>query len=80
MIQIKEDKELINRLFPYIIQKIDGKTLLQKIDGKLLAQKVFPYLDLNVILTQRPGQIGERKAGFLSSAGAAWGKAGTHAR
>jgi hypothetical protein len=28
---------------------------LQKIDGKLLAQKVFPYLDLNVVVTPRDG-------------------------
>jgi hypothetical protein len=53
--QMLEDKALVDRLFPYIIQKIDGKTLAQKIDGGLLAQKIdggllaqkiFPYLDL----------------------------------
>ena len=57
---------MVNRLFPYIIQKIDGKTLaqkidaatlLQKIDGKMLAQKVFPYLDLNIAAIERPGQV-----------------------
>jgi hypothetical protein len=48
---------------------------LQKIDGKLLAQKVFPYLDLNVVLTQRPGQIGSIKVGTFASGGGAWGKA-----
>ncbi len=32
MVQIREDKALVDRLFPYIIQKIDGQTLLQKID------------------------------------------------
>jgi hypothetical protein len=66
LVQIQQDKELVNRLFPYIIQKIDGKTLaqkidaatlLQKIDGKMLAQKVFPYLDLNVAAIERPGQV-----------------------
>jgi hypothetical protein len=65
LVQIQQDKELVNRLFPYIIQKIDGKTLaqkidaatlLQKIDGKILAQKVFPYLDLKVAAIERPGQ------------------------
>jgi hypothetical protein len=75
LVQIQQDKELVNRLFPYIIQKIDGKTLLQKIDGNLLAQKVFPYLDLNVVLTQRPGQIGSIKVGMFASGGGAWGKA-----
>jgi hypothetical protein len=64
-IQIREDRALVDRLFPYIIQKIDGKTLaqkidaatlLQKIDGKMLTEKVFPYLDLNVATIERPGQ------------------------
>ena len=45
---------MVDRLFPYIIQKIDGKTLaqkidvvtlLQKIDAKTLAAKVLPYLE-----------------------------------
>jgi hypothetical protein len=73
--QVMADKLLLDRLFPQIIKRIDGNTLLQKFDGKLLAQKVFPYLDVNVILKQRPGQIAERKAGFLAAGGAAWGKA-----
>ena len=75
--QILNDALLLDRLFPQIIKRIDGNTLLQKIDGKLLAQKVFPYLDVNVVLTQRPGQIGNIKVGALSpTGGAAWGKAG----
>ena len=53
LVQIQQDKELVNRLFPYIIQKIDGKTLaqkidvatlLQKIDAKTLAAKILPYM------------------------------------
>jgi hypothetical protein len=60
--QVIEDKVLVDRLFPYIIQKIDGKTLLQKLDGKLLAQKVFPYLDLKVNVVEREGQRGQVKA------------------
>jgi len=40
LVQIQQDKELVNRLFPYIIQKIDGKTLAQKIDGATLVQKI----------------------------------------
>ena len=64
LVQIQQDKELVNRLFPYIIQKIDGKTLaqkidaatlLQKIDAKTLAAKVLPYLDVNVVAIERPG-------------------------
>jgi hypothetical protein len=55
MVQIREDKALVDRLFPYIIQKIDGKTLAQKIDGSLLAQKIFPYLDIISTVTIRYG-------------------------
>ena len=55
IVQMQQDKELVNRLFPYIIQKIDGKTLAQKIDGSLLAQKIFPYLDIISTVTIRYG-------------------------
>jgi hypothetical protein len=49
-----EDRQLLDRLMPEIIKRIDVK----------------------LVLTQRPGQTGEMKAGFLSGRGAAWGKAG----
>jgi hypothetical protein len=64
LVQIQQDKELVNRLFPYIIQKIDGKTLaqkidattlLQKIDARALAAKVLPHLDVKVNAMERPG-------------------------
>jgi hypothetical protein len=51
IIQMKQDKALVDRLFPYIIQKIDGKTLLQKIDARTLAAKVLPYLDIENSVT-----------------------------
>jgi hypothetical protein len=59
LVQIQQDKALVDRLFPYIIQKIDGKTLAQKIDGGLLAQKIFPYLDLISSVTIRYGPYQE---------------------
>jgi hypothetical protein len=59
VVQIQQDKTLVDRLFPYIIQKIDGKTLAQKIDGGLLAQKVFPYLDIKSTVTVRYGPYQE---------------------
>ncbi len=55
LVQIQQDKALVDRLFPYIIQKIDGKTLaqkidvatlLQKIDAKTLAAKLLPHLQV----------------------------------
>jgi hypothetical protein len=85
MDQYMADSQLLDRIMPIIIKRIDGKTLaqkidaatlLQKIDAKTLAAKVLPYLDLNVALTQRPGQIGSIKVGALAPGGAAWGKAG----
>ena len=59
VIQIQQDKALVERLFPYIIQKVDGKTLAQKIDGGLLAQKVFPYLDIISTVKVRYGPYQE---------------------
>jgi hypothetical protein len=47
------DNQLLNRLMPKIIDRIDVK----------------------LVLTQRPGQIGSVKVGTLGSGGAAWGKA-----
>src|SRR5215203_2821776 len=63
--QAMEDKQLLDRLFPQIIKRIDGATLLQKIDAKLLAQKVFPNLDLTVVSTERPGQVSVIKANTI---------------
>jgi hypothetical protein len=59
--QILNDALLLDRLFPQIIKRIDGNTLLQKIDGKLLAQKVLPYLSVNPVVTYREGQMGQVK-------------------
>jgi hypothetical protein len=63
--QMQRDKQLVDRIFPYIIERIDGKTLaqkidaatlLQKIDDKTLAAKALPYLDIKVSTTERDGQ------------------------
>ena len=68
-IQIQEDKALVDRLLPYIMQKIDGKILAQKLDTvtllrkldngfikRLLAEWVHPYMDLKVSVVQKEGQ------------------------
>jgi hypothetical protein len=63
--QATADNQLLDRLFPQIIKRIDGKTLaqkvdaatlLQKIDARTLAAKVLPYLDNKVTLTPRVGE------------------------
>ena len=51
--QATEDKQLLDRLFPQIIKRIDGATLLQKIDAKTLAAKVLPHIQV----TLRMGQV-----------------------
>jgi hypothetical protein len=62
--QATADKQLLDRLFPQIIKRIDGKilaqkidaaTLIQKIDARTLAAKVLPYLDVNIVTVERPG-------------------------
>jgi hypothetical protein len=69
LVQIQQDKALVDRLFPYIIQKIDGKilaqkidaaTLLQKIDAKTLTAKVLPFLDIKVNVVEKAGQTAKR--------------------
>ena len=74
MVQIQQDKALVDRLFPYIIQKIDGKTLaqkidvatlLQKIDAKTLAAKVLPYLDNKITITYREGEKNMQKSDWM---------------
>src|SRR5918994_3326228 len=67
--QATEDKQLLDRLFPQIIKRIDGNTLLQKINAKTLAQKVLPYLDLKVSVTERPGQTSSVNTGGTSGRG-----------
>jgi hypothetical protein len=53
----QEDQALLDKLFPHIIRKIDGKTLAQKIDsetlinkigGRRLAEIVLPYIQVSV--------------------------------
>jgi TolA-binding protein len=74
LVQIQQDKALVDRLFPYIIQKIDGKTLaqkidvatlLQKIDAKILAAKVIPYLDNKITMTYREGEKNMQKSDWM---------------
>jgi hypothetical protein len=44
--QAMSDTQLLDRLMPLIINRLDSK---------MLAQKVLPHLDLNVVLTPRKG-------------------------
>lgn len=39
---------MVDRIFPHIINKIDGKTLLQKIDAKQLIQKILPHIQVTL--------------------------------
>ena len=62
----QQEKELADRLLPHIIQRIDGQTLLQKLDAKTLAAKVLPFLDVKVVITERPGQTSPTKMGAVN--------------
>jgi hypothetical protein len=53
----QEDQALLDKLFPHIIRKLDGKILAQKIDtetlinkigGRRLAEIVLPYIQVSV--------------------------------
>lgn len=47
----QEDMLLADRIFPYLLQKMDAKTLqtlIEKVDGKLLAAKILPHLNVRV--------------------------------
>lgn len=66
--QIAADNALLDRLFPKIIQRIDGATLLQKIDARTLANKMLPYLDISASVVSRDGPQGVSKGtGPISS-------------
>jgi hypothetical protein len=60
------DIQLLDRIFPIIIQRIDGKvlaqkidaaTLLQKIDGKLLAEKLLPHIEVRLRFGDNYGPV-----------------------
>jgi hypothetical protein len=70
-LQSIQDRQLAERLLPYIIKGIDGKTLLQKIDAKTLAAKVLPYLDIsaNVITRDGPTSTIRKSTPIIGSAG-----------
>ncbi len=38
--EVQEQRAMADRLFPFILQKLDGKTLAQKIDATTLVQKM----------------------------------------
>jgi hypothetical protein len=47
----EEDMLLADRIFPYLVQKMDAKTvqsLVEKVDGKVLAAKILPYIRVRV--------------------------------
>jgi hypothetical protein len=57
LVQIQQDKALVDRLFPYIIQKIDGNTLIQKIGPKRLAEIMLQHTQLRFGTEPREGGV-----------------------
>jgi hypothetical protein len=65
--QATADKQLLDRLFPQIIKRIDGNTLLQKIDAKTLAAKVIPHIQVTLRMGQVYSPLVQIKKDYLSS-------------
>jgi hypothetical protein len=78
--QMLEDKALVDRLFPHIMQKMNGRILAQEIDNYFmsmlllkmeayfmrdLAGKVLPYLDNKITITYRDGEKNIQKSRFM---------------
>jgi hypothetical protein len=78
--QMLEDKALVDRLFPHIMQKMNGRILAQEIDNyfmsmlllkmeayfmKVLAGKVLPYLDNKITVTYRPGERNVQRSDWM---------------
>jgi len=58
VIQSMQDDQLVERIFPLIINKLDGATILKKVDGQQLLEKVLPYLDIKLVDRE---QLGSKK-------------------
>ena len=54
-IQLLNDAELVDRILPLIVEKIDVNTLISRADGRKLLEKVLPYVDVKISASQQPG-------------------------
>jgi hypothetical protein len=67
VMQSMQDDQLVERIFPLIVNKLDGATILKKVDGQQLLEKVLPYLDIKLVGRE---QLGSKKivdvSGILS--------------
>jgi Big-like domain-containing protein len=62
-IQLLNDVELVDRILPLIVDKIDVNTLIAKADGQQLLKRVLPYLDVKVTATEGIGEVKEYHLG-----------------
>lgn len=58
VMQSMQDDALVERIFPLIVNKLDGATILKKVDGQQLLEKVLPYLDIKLLART---QLGDAK-------------------
>jgi hypothetical protein len=56
-IQLLNDAELVDRILPLIVEKIDVNTLISRADGRKLLEKVLPYLDVKISVSEPPSPI-----------------------
>ena len=63
-IQLLNDFELVDRILPLILEKIQcARLLIARADGRQLLEKVLPYLDVKVTAYQRVGDTKTYKLG-----------------
>jgi hypothetical protein len=55
VMQSIQDDALVERIFPLIVNKLDGATILKKVDGQQLLEKVLPYLDIKLVGREQLG-------------------------
>jgi hypothetical protein len=55
LIKFLNDAELVDRILPLIVEKIDVNTLISRADGRKLLEKVLPFVDVKISASQQAG-------------------------
>jgi hypothetical protein len=67
VMQSMQDDQLVERIFPLIVNKLDGATILKKVDGQQLLEKVLPYLDIKLVGREQLGTTSIVKVSGLAT-------------
>lgn len=66
VMQSMQDDALVKRIFPLIVDKLDGDTILKKVDAQQLLEKVLPYLDVRVSVREEAVPVSTGKGGGIA--------------